>query len=103
MKGEKDLQKLVSVHFMSKQLEVYLINTRPAMLFFIFNDESIGVLVVHDLMEGEFVLQKYLLHDNCLIVSDDAAHQFPPAGGCGMNIGTQHVHNLAWKLASQQS
>ncbi|KAK1364429.1 hypothetical protein POM88_039990 [Heracleum sosnowskyi] len=57
MRGEKDLQKLVSVHFMSKQLEVYLINTRPAMLFFIFNDESIGVLVVHDLMGEEFVLQ----------------------------------------------
>lgn len=57
MRGEKDLQKLVSVHFMSKQLGEYLINERPGMLFFIFNTEAIGVLVAHDLKEGEFVLQ----------------------------------------------
>lgn len=57
MRGEKDLQKLVSVHFMSKQLGEYLINERPGMLFFIFNTEAIGVLVAHDLQEGEFVLQ----------------------------------------------
>ncbi|MCI59766.1 putative polyketide hydroxylase-like, partial [Trifolium medium] len=27
------------------------------MLFFIFNTEAIGVLVAHDLRQGEFVLQ----------------------------------------------
>lgn len=149
MRGEKDLQKLVSIHFMSKELGLYLINERPGMLFFIFNTEAIGVLVAHDLMEGEFVLQmpfyppqqkledfsskiceslifklvgreladirvvdikpwvmhaevseKYLLHDNRIILAGDAAHRFPPAGGFGMNTGIQDVHNLAWKLAS---
>ena len=30
----------------------------------------------------------------------DAAHQFPPAGGFGLNTGIQDAHNLAWKLAS---
>lgn len=29
----------------------------------------------------------------------DAAHQFPPAGGFGMNTGIADAHNLAWKLA----
>src|SRR5690606_14640640 len=29
----------------------------------------------------------------------DAAHQFPPFGGFGMNSGIEDVHNLAWKLA----
>ncbi|KAI9034245.1 FAD binding domain-containing protein [Hyaloraphidium curvatum] len=29
----------------------------------------------------------------------DAAHQFPPAGGFGMNTGVCDAHNLAWKLA----
>eukprot|EP00300_Choanocystis_sp_HF-7_P024549 c26035_g1_i1.p1 GENE.c26035_g1_i1~~c26035_g1_i1.p1 ORF type:complete len:648 (+),score=137.67 c26035_g1_i1:22-1965(+) len=29
----------------------------------------------------------------------DAAHQFPPAGGFGLNVGLQDAHNLAWKLA----
>jgi 2-polyprenyl-6-methoxyphenol hydroxylase-like FAD-dependent oxidoreductase len=57
MRGEKDLQKLISVHFMSPQLGKYLIKERPGMLFFIFNTEAIGVLVAHDLNIGEFVLQ----------------------------------------------
>lgn len=57
LKGEKDLQKLVSVHFLSKGLGQYLLNERPGMLFFIFNTEAIGVLVAHDLKQGEFVLQ----------------------------------------------
>ncbi|KAK1365657.1 2,4-dichlorophenol 6-monooxygenase [Heracleum sosnowskyi] len=149
MRGEKDLQKLVSVHFMSKKLGEYLMNERPGMLFFIFNTEAIGVLVAHDLKEGEFVLQipfyppqqkledfsskicerliaklagreledikvvdikpwvmhaevseKYLSHDNRIIIAGDAAHRFPPAGGFGMNTGIQDVHNLAWKIAS---
>lgn len=57
MQGERDLQKLVSVHFLSKDLGQYLLHKRPGMLFFIFNPEAIGVLVAHDLDEGEFVLQ----------------------------------------------
>ncbi|GMJ13273.1 EMBRYO DEFECTIVE 260, EMBRYO DEFECTIVE 2421 [Hibiscus trionum] len=57
LKGEKDLQKLVSVHFWSKELGQYLLYKRPGMLFFIFNTEAIGVLVAHDLTQGEFVLQ----------------------------------------------
>jgi len=61
MKGEHDLQKLVSVHFLSRNLGQYLLRQRPGMLFFIFNPEAIGVLVAHDLNEGEFVLQVLLL------------------------------------------
>ncbi|KAG6764653.1 hypothetical protein POTOM_032133 [Populus tomentosa] len=57
LRGEKDLQKLVSVHFLSRDLGQYLLKERPGMLFFIFNTEAIGVLVAHDLMQGEFVLQ----------------------------------------------
>jgi 2-polyprenyl-6-methoxyphenol hydroxylase-like FAD-dependent oxidoreductase len=57
MEGERDLQKLVSVHFHSRYLGRYLSNERPGMLFFIFNLNAIGVLVAHDLEHGEFVLQ----------------------------------------------
>ncbi|KAE8023641.1 hypothetical protein FH972_009316 [Carpinus fangiana] len=57
LRGEKDMQKLVSVHFLSRDLGQYLLNERPGMLFFIFNTEAIGVLVAHDLQQGEFVLQ----------------------------------------------
>lgn len=59
MKGECDLQKLISVHFLSRDLGRYLLRARPGMLFFIFNPEAIGVLVAHDLNQGEFVLQVY--------------------------------------------
>uniref|UniRef100_A0A453G446 FAD-binding domain-containing protein n=1 Tax=Aegilops tauschii subsp. strangulata TaxID=200361 RepID=A0A453G446_AEGTS len=57
MKGERDLQQLVSVHFVSRDLGKYLSSERPGMLFFIFNPDAIGVLVAHDLEHGEFVLQ----------------------------------------------
>ncbi|KAG9446658.1 hypothetical protein H6P81_012786 [Aristolochia fimbriata] len=57
MTGEKDLQKLISIHFFSRDLGKYLCCQRPGMLFFIFNSEAIGVLVAHDLKQGEFVLQ----------------------------------------------
>lgn len=57
MSGDHDLQKLISIHFTSQDLGQYLMNERPGMLFFIFNTEAIGVLVAHDLVQGEFVLQ----------------------------------------------
>ncbi|XP_073021149.1 uncharacterized protein [Primulina eburnea] len=57
MNGEKDLQNLVSIHFRSQDLGQFLINERPGMLFFVFNTEAIGVIVAHDLLQGEFVLQ----------------------------------------------
>lgn len=59
MKGESELQNLVSVHFLSRDLGQYLLNKTPGMLFFIFNTEAIGVLVAHDLKEGEFVFQVF--------------------------------------------
>ncbi|CAO2172427.1 unnamed protein product [Urochloa humidicola] len=58
MEGERDLQKLVSVHFHSRDLGRYLSTQRPGMLFFVFNPGAIGVLVAHDLEHGEFVLQQ---------------------------------------------
>lgn len=46
------------------------------------------------------VAEKFLTCNNRVIIAGDAAHQFPPAGGFGMNTGIQDAHNLAWKLAS---
>ncbi|KAL8543860.1 hypothetical protein ACS0TY_004423 [Phlomoides rotata] len=57
MSGERDMQKLISIHFLSQELGQYLMNERPGMLFFVFNTEAIGVIVAHDLKQGEFVVQ----------------------------------------------
>lgn len=34
-----------------------------------------------------------------VVVCGDAAHQFPPTGGLGVNTGLQGMHNAMWKLA----
>lgn len=34
-----------------------------------------------------------------VLLCGDAAHQFPPTGGLGLNSGIQGVHNAMWKLA----
>ncbi|MEU6717359.1 FAD-dependent monooxygenase [Nonomuraea sp. NPDC046802] len=34
-----------------------------------------------------------------IVLCGDAAHQFPPTGGLGVNTGLQGMHNAMWKLA----
>jgi hypothetical protein len=34
-----------------------------------------------------------------IVICGDAAHQFPPTGGLGVNTGLQGMHNAIWKLA----
>lgn len=138
---------LVNVHFQSSELGKHLLDSMPAMLYFVYNNVGISVIVAHDLELGEFVAQipyfpphqnsadfteafcksfletitqsgfslsikqikpwimqtaiakNYLSQIGRCAVVGDAAHQIPPAGGLGMNLGLQDVHNLVWKLA----
>ncbi|CAM9098191.1 unnamed protein product [Laminaria digitata] len=172
--GRRELGHLVNIHFRCKGLGHLLRakGQRPGMLYFVYNEETICVLVAHNVQEGEWACQvpffpphqtaenfsveqattlirhalgsggSHLNIDVCSIrpwtmnalVADkylssapasrggiqagddsrgegnttiggvflvgDAAHQFPPAGGFGLNTGVQDAHNLAWKLAA---
>lgn len=58
MEGEAEIQKLISVHFFSKDLGQLLLDTpEPGMLYFVFNPKVIAVVVAHNLEAGEFVAQ----------------------------------------------
>ncbi|BFI27883.1 hypothetical protein MPTK2_2g14360 [Marchantia polymorpha subsp. ruderalis] len=57
MEGEEAMQKLISVHFISKELGTYLLKDQPGMLYFVFNARVIAVIVAHDLEVGEFIAQ----------------------------------------------
>jgi 2-polyprenyl-6-methoxyphenol hydroxylase-like FAD-dependent oxidoreductase len=48
----------------------------------------LNATVVERLVQGKVVL------------CGDAAHQFPPTGGLGVNTGLQGMHNVMWKLAA---
>ncbi|CAI5974759.1 unnamed protein product [Closterium sp. NIES-64] len=58
MQGHRQLQRVLSVHFSSRPLGLRLLALpRPAMLYFVYNTEGVGVVVAHCLREGEFVAQ----------------------------------------------
>lgn len=61
-------------------------------------DDDVSILSVGQWRMGARVAKQYDVHNRVFLVGD-AAHQFPPAGGFGMNTGLQDAHNLAWKLA----
>nr|CCA13880.1 polyketide hydroxylase putative [Albugo laibachii Nc14] len=62
---------------------------------------SHGDLSIHSIGQWQMAARiAENFHDKSrrVILMGDAAHQFPPAGGFGMNTGIQDAHNLAWKL-----
>ncbi|CAI5514369.1 unnamed protein product [Closterium sp. Naga37s-1] len=64
MQGHRQLQRVLSVHFSSRPLGLRLLALpRPAMLYFVYNTEGVGVVVAHCLREGEFVAQIPLYSD----------------------------------------
>jgi 2-polyprenyl-6-methoxyphenol hydroxylase-like FAD-dependent oxidoreductase len=48
---------------------------------------------------GAWVADRYHSATGRCFLVGDAAHQFLPAGGFGLNCGLADAHNLAWKLA----
>lgn len=60
--------------------------------------DDINILSVGQWRMGARVAKQYDVNNRIFLIGD-AAHQFPPAGGFGMNTGLQDAHNLVWKLA----
>eukprot|EP00978_Attheya_sp_CCMP212_P041054 scaffold230670_cov49-Attheya_sp.AAC.1 len=59
MVGDPAMQDLINVHFSVKQ-DSYLariLQTKPAMLHFVYNEAVVGALVCHNVTQGEWVLQ----------------------------------------------
>jgi hypothetical protein len=56
LEGDDKIESLLSVHFRCEGLHEKL-KGRQAMLYFVFNQEVIMVVVAHDLKKGEFVAQ----------------------------------------------
>ncbi|CAI5725463.1 unnamed protein product [Hyaloperonospora brassicae] len=63
------------------------------------SDDDINVLSAGQWRMGARVAKQYDAGKQRVFLVGDAAHQFPPAGGFGMNTGLQDAHNLVWKLA----
>jgi putative polyketide hydroxylase len=59
---------------------------------------DIEVLSINPWQMTRLVAERF--RDGRVFLAGDAAHQFPPTGGHGMNAGIQDAHNLAWKLGA---
>ncbi|CDW87725.1 polyketide hydroxylase-like [Stylonychia lemnae] len=58
MFGANNIQNFVNLHFRSKEIgELMKKQDRTSMLYFLYNQDLVSVLVCHDIDEGEFVLQ----------------------------------------------
>ncbi|RLN66574.1 hypothetical protein BBJ29_004544 [Phytophthora kernoviae] len=64
-----------------------------------YRDDDVNILSVGQWSMGARVAKQYDASNQSIFLVGDAAHQFPPAGGFGMNTGLQDMHNLVWKLA----
>lgn len=56
MLGSPALQHFLNIHFTSKQLGQLCLSS-PSMLYFIYNQQTVAVLVMHNAAEGDFVMQ----------------------------------------------
>lgn len=100
------LQSFLNIHFKSKQLGK-LCKDSPAMIYFIYNKETVVVMVMHNSEEGEFVLQvpdfppltkpsDYNLENVTIIVNNVA--------GTGEKISDIEIKSIGpWKMSTRSA
>jgi 2-polyprenyl-6-methoxyphenol hydroxylase-like FAD-dependent oxidoreductase len=67
-------------------------------------DSALGTKLKYEVIQSgawrpQFLVAEAYSKGRAFIVGD-AAHQYMPTGGLGMNTGVAEAHNLAWKLAA---
>ncbi|KAF2292856.1 hypothetical protein GH714_029395 [Hevea brasiliensis] len=101
LRGEKDLQRLLSIHFFSRDLGEFILQVPfyppqqnvddfnleicEKLIFKLVGRELLDIDVIEIkpwVMHAE-VAEKFVNCDNRIILAGDAAHRFPPAGGFG--------------------
>jgi hypothetical protein len=57
MRGNRNLQNFINIHFRSESVGKMMIEkNETGMLYFLYSSDLISVLVNHDIQKGEFVL-----------------------------------------------
>jgi 2-polyprenyl-6-methoxyphenol hydroxylase-like FAD-dependent oxidoreductase len=68
-------------------------------------DSALGTKLKYEVVQSGPWRPQFLVTDayskGRAFIVGDAAHQYMPTGGLGMNTGVAEAHNLAWKLAAR--
>eukprot|EP00850_Spirogloea_muscicola_P017975 SM000160S02516 [mRNA] locus=s160:75189:78610:+ [translate_table: standard] len=99
------LQRLVNVHFASRELGARLLGDaasggRPAMLYFVFNLDVVMVVVAHDLAAGDFIPfypPQQRLEDFSVATCTDLIRK--AAGVPGLDVAVREVRQ--WAMTAQ--
>lgn len=101
MEGPAVIQELVNIHFLTPSLGKELRDSNPAMLYFVFNQGAVVVVVAHDLQQGEFVAQVGGLLRDCL--HSEFACLSWHCRRTKERVWSVHIHILSWIANCQSS
>uniref|UniRef100_A0A0G4ICN7 FAD-binding domain-containing protein n=1 Tax=Chromera velia CCMP2878 TaxID=1169474 RepID=A0A0G4ICN7_9ALVE len=103
MMGNPCLQNLINVYFTSKELG-RMAKERPGMLYFVFNQRSVVVLVAHNMEGGEFVAQIPWFPPQQTVAEDFSVSKCTEIihSVAGAPLSDLHITNIRpWKMSAE--